>query len=64
MDIRFECIFEGKKLFRVQKPDSDHALFTGTMPQCKRFLDVYQEKIRKARSRDRRSSMRDLPIAR
>ena len=55
MDISFECIFEGKKLFRVVKPATELPLFTGTMAQCKRFLDVYNEKARKARHRDRKS---------
>ena len=55
MDICFECIFEGKKLFRVLKPESETSLFTGTMPQCQRFLDVYTEKMRKARHRERKS---------
>ena len=63
MDISFECIFEGKQLFRVTKPETVLPLFTGTMPQCKRFLDVYHEKARKARYRDRKS-FKDLPASR
>ena len=55
MEVRFECIFEGKKLFQVVKPETQDPLFTGTMPQCRRFLDVYEEKVAKARYRDRRA---------
>lgn len=62
MEIRFECIYEGKSLYQVIRENADAALFTGTMAQCRRFLEVYQEKVRKARHRDRRSSMRDLPL--
>jgi len=63
MDIRFECIYEGKSLFQVFRKDNDSPLFTGTMAQCRRFLEVYSEKVRKARHRDRKSS-RDLQISR
>lgn len=58
MDICFECIFEGKKLFRVHRDGTDQPLFTGTMSQCKRFMEVYEEKVHKARGRDRKSSRR------
>ncbi len=56
MDIVFECIFEGKKLFRVVRGNPDVALFTGTASQCRRFMEVYQEKVAKAKNRDRRSA--------
>ncbi len=62
MDIRFECIFEGKSLFQVFRKDTNLYLFTGTMAQCKRFMEVYHEKVRKARYRDRKSA-RHLQIS-
>ena len=55
MEIRFECFFEGKQLFQVMRESSEHALFTGTSSQCQRFMQVYQEKVMKARYRDRKS---------
>lgn len=55
MDIRFECIYEGKKLYQVVRPEGEAALFTGTVSQCKRFMEVYQEKVMKARNRDRKT---------
>ena len=55
MDIHFECIFEGKKLYQVVRTHGDMPLFTGTVSQCKRFMEVYQEKVTKARNRDRKS---------
>jgi hypothetical protein len=63
MDICFECIFEGKRLYRVvRSAGSETSLFTGTAHQCKRFIEVYQEKVMKARFRDRRSQ-RDLQVS-
>ncbi|NRA97560.1 MAG: hypothetical protein HRU14_15300 [Planctomycetes bacterium] len=58
MEIRFECIFEGKHLFQVIRGGTGTPLFTGTSAQCNRFLDVYQEKAMKARYRDRKSLKR------
>jgi hypothetical protein len=58
MEIRFECIFEGKHLFQVVREVSGAPLFTGTSAQCNRFLEVYQEKAMKARYRDRKSLKR------
>ncbi|MAG56768.1 MAG: hypothetical protein CMJ83_10795 [Planctomycetes bacterium] len=58
MEIRFECIFEGKHLFQVIREGTGIALFTGTSAQCERFLEVYEEKVLKARYRDRKSLKR------
>jgi len=58
MEIRFECIFEGKHLFQVTRVGTGTSLFTGTSPQCQRFMEVYQEKMMKARYRDRKSLKR------
>ena len=55
MEIRFECIFEGKYLYQVIREGTGTPLFTGTSAQCERFLEVYQEKVMKARYRDRKS---------
>jgi len=63
MDIRFECIYEGKSLFQVFRRNAESPLFTGTMAQCRRFLDVYEAKLRKTRRRDRASLARRLPIS-
>ena len=52
METRFECIFEGKKIFQVVKNTTP--LFTGTWAQCERFKDVYNEKVMKSRYRNRR----------
>jgi hypothetical protein len=60
MDIRFDCVFEGKKLFQVYK-EVDWPVFTGTFPQCKRFIQVHHEKIAKNRFRERRSP-RPVPV--
>ena len=54
METRFDCIFEGKKLFQVVV--DARPLFTGTWAQCERFKDVHNAKVRKSRSRSRRSS--------
>src|SRR5262245_7333637 len=61
MDIRFECVFEGKKLYQVVREHSEIAVFTGTAAQCRRFMEVYQEKVSKARNRDRRPSKESSP---
>ena len=61
MDIRFECIFEGKKLYQVVREHNDAAIFTGTAAQCRRFMEVYQEKVSKARNRDRRAVKEGAP---
>lgn len=58
MEIRFECIFEGKYLYQVIREGTGTPLFTGTSAQCERFLEVYQEKVMKARYRDRKSLKR------
>lgn len=58
MEIRFECIFEGKHLFQVIREGAGTPLFTGTSAQCNRFMEVYQEKVMKARYRDRKSLKR------
>ncbi len=62
MNIRFECLFEGKSLFQVFRDDTHAPLFTGTMAQCQRFMEVYTEKVRKARFRDRRP-VKDLQVS-
>ena len=64
MNIRFECMFEGKSLFQVFRGEENPSLFTGTRAQCQRFLEVYEDKVRKARFRDRRSAGRGLHISR
>jgi len=64
MNIRFECMFEGKSLFQVFREKETPSIFTGTRAQCQRFLEVYQDKVRKARFRDRRSGGRSLQISR
>jgi len=56
METRFECIYEGKKIFQVVKGSTP--LFTGTWAQCERFKDVYNEKVLKSRFRNRRSTER------
>ena len=56
METRFDCIFEGKKIFQVLKDST--ALFTGTWAQCERFKDIYNEKTQKSRFRSRRASGR------
>lgn len=53
MDIRFECIYQGKRLFQVYR-EADWPLFLGTFPQCRRFIEVYNEKVLRSRNRDRR----------
>jgi hypothetical protein len=55
MEIRFECIFESKYLYQVLREGGAIPLFTGTSAQCQRFMEVYQEKVMKARYRDRKS---------
>jgi hypothetical protein len=44
--IDFEALHDGKKIFNVCKV-GDKTLFTGTLDQCKRFIDVYKEKVLK-----------------
>ena len=56
METRFECIFEGKKIFQVVRNAAP--LFTGTWAQCERFKDVYNEKVMKSRFRNRRQGER------
>jgi hypothetical protein len=56
MDVRFECVFEGKRLYVVVAPDGEQVLFTGTVPQCRRFIEVYREKVERARMRDRKGN--------
>ena len=51
METRFECIFEGKKIFQVFKNTTP--LFPGTWAQCERFKDVYNEQVQKSRFRNR-----------
>jgi len=46
MEIKYESVHEGKKIFNVRK-SGDKTLFTGTLDQCKRFIDVYKEKVLK-----------------
>lgn len=46
MEIEFEAVHEGKKIFNVKRR-GDKNLFTGTLEQCKRFIDVYKQKVLK-----------------
>ncbi len=46
MEIEYEAVHDGKKIFKVRKT-GNKPLFTGTLEQCKRFIDVYREKILK-----------------
>jgi hypothetical protein len=63
MDIRFECIFEGKRLFQVVRPEGEIVVFTGTFAQCKRFQEVYQEKVARSKHRDRKAARPALAAA-
>jgi len=54
METRFECIYEGKKIFQVVR--GPLPLFTGTWTQCERFKDVYNQKVTKSRYRNRKST--------
>ena len=44
--IDFEALHEGKKIFNVRS-GSDKPLFTGTLDQSRRFIDIYREKVLK-----------------
>ncbi len=46
MEIEYEAIFEGKKIYNVRRR-GHKTLFTGTIDQCRRFLDIYREKVTK-----------------
>jgi hypothetical protein len=46
MEIEFEAVHEGKKIFNVKRRGEKN-LFTGTLDQCKRFIDVYKQKVLK-----------------
>jgi len=46
MEIEFESVHDGTKIFKVRKA-GEKPLFTGTLEQCKRFIDVYKEKVLK-----------------
>ncbi len=59
MEVRFDCVFEGKRIFQVVHSQSDAALFTGTAAQCKRFLEIHHEKADRA-SGVRRPGTSDL----
>lgn len=52
MEVRFECVAEGKRLYQVMHFDGETPLFTGTPAQCRRFIEVYQEKVLKSRMRE------------
>ena len=49
MEVRFDCVFEGKRLFQVIHFDGETSLFAGTFSQCKRFIEVHEEKAGRAR---------------
>lgn len=54
METRFECIYEGKRIFQVVR--DTRPLFTGTWSQCERFKDVHNAKVMKSRFRSRKAS--------
>jgi hypothetical protein len=50
MDIAFKEEIHGKRLFRVfHIPDVD--LFVGTMTECRRYVEIYSEKVHRQLSR-------------
>ena len=46
MEIEFEAEYDGNKIFNVRRI-GEKKLFTGTLEQCRRFIDVYREKVLK-----------------
>jgi hypothetical protein len=54
MEVRFDRIVEGKRLFQVVSHDGESSLFTGTNAQCLRFIEVYKAKLDRDRRRERR----------
>jgi len=46
MQIEFDGVAEGKKIYRVKR-GPDRPLFMGTLDQCRRFVEVYKEKVLK-----------------
>ena len=54
MEVRFDRVFEGKRLFQVLGFDGESSLFTGTNSQCKRFIEVHKAKLERDRRRERR----------
>jgi hypothetical protein len=54
MEVRFDRMVEGKRLFHVVSYDGESSLFTGTNAQCLRFIEVYKAKLERDRRRERR----------
>lgn len=46
MEITYHSSMKGKKFYRVLKGNGV-AIFLGTMGECRRFLKVHQEKVKK-----------------
>jgi hypothetical protein len=55
MDVRFDRIVEGKRIFQVLSHDGESSLFSGTNAQCRRFIEVHLAKLDRDRRRERRS---------
>jgi len=46
MEIRFYCIQNGKKFYRVMLHGED--IFCGTKGECQRFIKIHNEKVNRA----------------
>ena len=54
MDIKYHCSIKGKKFYKVQKLNGIE-VFLGTLGECRRFIKVHREKVRKHFSKNRLS---------
>ncbi len=58
LETRLVAIIKGRRLFEVMK--DTRSLFTGSMSECKRYVDLHLEKEERAQRNRRR---RDKPAA-
>jgi hypothetical protein len=52
MEIKFHCNLKGKKFYKVRKVNGLE-VFLGTIGECKRFIRVHREKVRKHFAKNR-----------
>ena len=52
MEIKFHGNLKGKKFYKVRKVNGTE-VFLGTIGECKRFIKVHREKVRKHFSKNR-----------
>lgn len=61
METRFFKYYKGKRYYQVFRNEVEE-IFTGTACECRRYLKVHREKVKKYQARDQRRGGKNIYV--